>query len=302
MDRFDGQFLLIVGAQKAGTTSLYRYFCGHPQIDACTIKEPCYFLPRDYSVPSKVRQGRDGLDQYLNLFRRTGPATLMEATATYLHIPGAAALIKAALPHARIVISLREPVSRLISWYRMVRLFGVIDDGLSFDDYVQTMLDDPRPVSERPHEWRAVEHGRYAPYLAEYLQAFGRERVFVTWARDLQSDPLRVVRQICAFADLDPNYFDDFDFREYFGARQPRNRSVMNAYRAIKLRVRDMLPADGMLYRHLHRVAKGFIEPRVITRNADKVAPSEHVLQQLRAIYASDRLQLQAALGAEPPW
>lgn len=37
-------YVLIIGAMKAGTTSLYRYLEQHPKVSGAVVKEPEFFL------------------------------------------------------------------------------------------------------------------------------------------------------------------------------------------------------------------------------------------------------------------
>lgn len=60
-------FPYIAGVLK-GTTSLFNYLAAHPGICPCRTKEPSYFMPRDFPVPSELRQGRHPLADYLELF------------------------------------------------------------------------------------------------------------------------------------------------------------------------------------------------------------------------------------------
>ena len=106
--------LVIAGVNKAGTTSLYSYLTGHPAVCGSSIKETCYFLP--------IRYGREPepLGTYREYFAacRAGQIAI-EATPGYFYGGGALArALDAAVPGVRVVIVLREPVSRLVSFFR----------------------------------------------------------------------------------------------------------------------------------------------------------------------------------------
>ena len=126
----------VVGAGKAGTTSLYSYLQQHPEIYLSPVKEPCYFaselraeyMSRDFALHVK-RQTRelpryldDNLpvkpfgwvvsdwDDYLRLFQKVANETAIgEATASYLWSETSAANIQARIRDARIVMILRDP-------------------------------------------------------------------------------------------------------------------------------------------------------------------------------------------------
>src|ERR1700744_4238921 len=127
----------IVGAPKAGTTSLYNYLGQHPQIYMSPIKEPNYFAGemrldnfveearrriademhdlQEY-LRGDMRQNRFGgwvsaWEDYLKLFRNvTDEIAIGEATPCYLWSETAARNIAARIPDAKIIINLRNPV------------------------------------------------------------------------------------------------------------------------------------------------------------------------------------------------
>ncbi len=99
----------IVGAPKCGTTTLYAYLSGHPEVFMPAVKEPNYFL----EGPAQL-----GLDEpsYLALFRDAGSADRAgEATPMYLYCESSPAKIKAFNPDAQIIIMLRNPVDFMFS-------------------------------------------------------------------------------------------------------------------------------------------------------------------------------------------
>jgi hypothetical protein len=79
--------LFIVGAPKCGTTSLYEWLKGHPDIHMSPFKEPCYFA-RDLAWEESGYYLRHGVDRarYLELFEDAGAATRVgEASTRYLY-------------------------------------------------------------------------------------------------------------------------------------------------------------------------------------------------------------------------
>jgi hypothetical protein len=134
----------IVGAPKAGTTSLYAYLDQHISVYMSPLKEPNYFAselrvenfveearPRinceidalqDYLRGDMSEKRFGGLvstwDDYLKLYRKVSDETAIgEATPCYLWSETAARNIAARIPHAKIIISLRNPVDRAFSQY-----------------------------------------------------------------------------------------------------------------------------------------------------------------------------------------
>src|SRR5262245_21444242 len=112
----------IAGAPRCGTSSLHAYLQAIPGIFMSRIKEPNYFsravIGEQAPMVKPIRDER----QYLRLFDGAGGAQVIgEATPFYLEDPAAPALISQAVPHAKVIVSLRDPVERLYSHYLMMR-------------------------------------------------------------------------------------------------------------------------------------------------------------------------------------
>ena len=173
----DYNYLIVGGTTKAATTSLFAYLTDHPAICAATYKETRFFLSSDYPLPSKYRYTGDA-EEYADLFSNCGETQLrMESTPDYLYCEKARERIAEFLPQAKLVFSLREPISRLISWYRFAKQIGKLPQTLSFDAYVEslfTYLDTDRDGKEAEvQHMQTLQQGCYTTYLQPYLDQFG---------------------------------------------------------------------------------------------------------------------------------
>ena len=132
-----GPNLFVVGAVKAGTTSLWTHLDAHPDVFMSRPKEPHFFsrarMPADQLVKDPV--------EYAGLFARGAALRYRgDASPSYLWDPDSPARIKEAVPDARIIISLRDPVDRAYANY-----LGHIREGLdprTFRDAVRAELAD----------------------------------------------------------------------------------------------------------------------------------------------------------------
>ncbi len=126
--------LFVVGAAKAGTTSIYHYFKAHPQIYVSpTVKEANYMayfngLPH-FTGPgdTTASAGRSvtNLPDYLALYAdRTDEPVAADISPCYLHRPQAARKIAELCPRAKIVIVLRNPVESAFSMFSMMQRDG----------------------------------------------------------------------------------------------------------------------------------------------------------------------------------
>jgi sulfotransferase family protein len=198
----------VVGAPKAGTTSLCRYLGQHPDVFVSPIKEPCFFAPEVAQFNDQTREreaeGAFVLDweRYLQLFAGvTREAAVGEGSVSYLGSADAPASIRARIPNARIIMMLRDPIDRLFSHYVGARAAGVASTG--FVAWAHEQLDVEamrRPV------WGSVWAGRYGLHLQRYLAVFPVQQVRVHLYDDYARSPEEVYRDLLTFLDVDPAY------------------------------------------------------------------------------------------------
>ena len=219
----------IVGAPKAGTTSLYRYLDQHPQVYMSPIKEPNFFASeireqnfdpkpdarglRDF-LSGPMREKRFGgivadWEDYLRLFENAGNAcALGEASVAYLWSPTAPERIAGKIPDARILVMLRDPAERAFSQYLHGLRNGVIR--WSFREHIQRNL---QHRSERICiHYPFLEYGLYSEQLDRYLQRFGRN-VWAGFHEDFKNRPLQVYQNICGFLGVAQEFSPSMDRR-----------------------------------------------------------------------------------------
>lgn len=176
--------LVVVGAPKAGTTTLAAWLAAHPQVAVSATKE-LEFLDRNW---------HRGLDWYRAQLPDAAPDQLVaEATPAYLSAPGAAERAAQLLPDARFVAVLREPVARAWSNWCFFRWLGV--ERRSWPAALR---------AERQGRSAAgyLRLGRYAEQLAAWDAAVGRDRLLVRLFDDLQADPVGLFGEVCRFAGV----------------------------------------------------------------------------------------------------
>ena len=159
---------LIIGAQKAGTSALFRMIAAHQQVAAPVVKEHHFF-------DNDLHYAR-GMRHYLSGFPRKGPATrgriTFEATPNYLFNEASCERIHRELPGVRLIVVLRDPVSRAFSAWNMFRdfanseRFAHLHDPRSFEQAVEDEL--AGRTAMRAHRYLA--RGHYAPQLRRFIE------------------------------------------------------------------------------------------------------------------------------------
>jgi hypothetical protein len=214
-------YLIIGGAPKAGTTSLFKWLSAHHEVCASSIKETRFFLDLDYPLPSAARFDGTNLDEYESFFAHC-PADRylrVDSTPDYLYSRNALRIAEL-LPQAKIVFLLREPVDRMVSWYKYARQRNLIDEKMGLDDYVKSQLGCPI-ASETPPHLRALDQCKYEKYLPAFRLAFG-DRLMELDFEDIKRDPISVIKKICVFANIDPAFYEGFQFNAENVSRSAR--------------------------------------------------------------------------------
>lgn len=187
--------VVIVGAMKGGTTSLFAYLCQHPEVHGSIIKEVHYFN----------RNFRRGESWYRRHFTRRPGGVVLEGTPDYMFHTTSFERLQMALPNARIVVVLRNPVTRAYSHYHHSRVKGT--ERRSFEEGVRADLDwlKHRGVlgddSWESNDHSYVRRGLYAPQVRRIVDAYG-DAALVLRSEDLFADPLAITNQVLRFMGL----------------------------------------------------------------------------------------------------
>ena len=126
----------IVSAARAGTTTLYKYLRRVPQVYLPSIKEPRYFLAGSIYEDIYGRVAVGNTKNYLALFANSDATIIGEATPEYLYHDSEHHKIQEKVPHAKIIITLRNPINRAFSHYLLIK--RLLNIKCSFDDMVKS--------------------------------------------------------------------------------------------------------------------------------------------------------------------
>jgi hypothetical protein len=274
--------LFVVGAAKAGTTSLWRYLDDHPDVFMSPVKEPHFFAPSETTVFRKV----DEEDAYLRLFADGASARYRgEASPSYLWERGAPAEIRRRSLDARILVALREPVSRAHSRYLHA---ARATERRTFLEAVRDEL--AEPPGDAPSLY--VGRSRYADDVERYLETFG-DRVHVLFFEELTADPAAELRRVFAFLELDPEPADRLEAERHNELSRPRNALVKRLLGSSRARSvgRALVPLA--------------VQPRVerlllVPTARPEIEPEAREL--LVEHYAADVERLERLLGRPAPW
>ncbi len=281
--------LFLVGAAKAGTTSLYRELARHPAIYMSPMKEPHFFSQIEPAPERKAFFPHvTGEDEYLALFEgATTEELLGEASTSYLWDGQAAERIKRVVPEARILIMLRDPVDRAYSQY-----WNDVREGIERRSFLDALVEEQR---SGPGAWGVsslhIDCGRYADQVERYLDRFGA-RVQVLFFEDFVGQEASTIADVHSFLGVGPPTAGAAP-RRMNPASLPRNRLSAALLASGKLRrvVRATVPRDLR-----SRLRAGLLK----RATPPPMDPAARAL--LMEIYRPEVGRLAELLGRPVPW
>jgi hypothetical protein len=202
---------LVIGARKAGTSSLYRYIRGHPDIFMPPLKEPMFFSSN----------WDRGIEWYERLFGRAGQVTALGEASTeytaYPHIADVPMRVAKLLPEVRLVYIVRHPVERMLSEYHYNLVRGVERDPWAD----RSLLEDPTYYNV----------GCYALQIEQYLEYFSRDQLLVLKSEDLKRDRVRTLGRVYEFLGVDNSWqpsdlWEEFQTSSKKRSRRPVDRAL----------------------------------------------------------------------------
>jgi hypothetical protein len=311
------QYLIIGGTTKAATTSLFYYLADHPKICASTKKETRFFIDNDYPVPLFGTNWSEGLEKY-NIFFKD-ESTLhnlrIEASPDYLYSLGTPQRIKNSLPNTKIIFILREPVSRLISWYKYAKQRACIPKHMTFEDYVEKQLNQQDNLTQQCnlnssefisqiYFFSMLQQGCYSTYLRPYLEIFGRENIYIGFYEEFCLEPRSIVKKVCDFADIDSTFYDEYKFEVFNQTKTMKNPKLHGAYENFRANIRQYthnLPFH-ILLRSIRRNFDKIYYRFNTASTTETVQIPETIQKKLEQYYDEEKKVLADLLGHPIPW
>lgn len=263
-----------IGATKSGTSSLRYYLKQHPEVyipDA--EKEPGYFCHggNNDNIFFRVKSERE----YLALFEDAGDAKAVgEITPHYLDSPHAAQNIKAEIPDAKLIVSIRNPIERSFSIYQMNLRNKNHNRDVPFETALENDIWTKNPYYEN---------------LRTFYTVFPREQILLVLFEDLAKDPVALSRSVFGFLGVDASFVPDVSKVVNPGGL-PRSRllhAVLNSRRARRMG-RRVVPKS--VQDRLERVKNANLQKQGMT-------PAQK--EKARGVFRDDILRTQDLIGMD---
>ncbi|HLQ71944.1 MAG TPA: sulfotransferase [Bacillota bacterium] len=211
---------LIIGEMKCGTTALYKYVTGHPQIEPATRKELAFFNSHF----------NKGIRWYQRQFPDVGKHLTGEASG-YLKFPDVSRRVAKVIPNVKLIVILRNPVDRAYSHYHMHLEKKKIS--IPFEKAIKQF-----PVY--------LEQGKYEWKLRRWMKVFPANQFFIIQNEQLNKLPQKTMGSVFRFLGLrtySVNVHKKYNTQNYTKIH-PRTREVLIDY---------YKPYNKRLYRLLNK-------------------------------------------------
>jgi hypothetical protein len=229
--------ILIVGVMRAGTTILFEYLGRHPHIALPCVKEKHYF---------SLWPGR-GNDWYIQQFPdRPADVLSVDASPTYFdaaNYPTIPAVIKAALPGAKLLLTVRDPVERAVSHFQHLRsvseplLFADVD----INEFFSRPIEHCYSQAEALDYWldMVLRFSLYYRKFAMYAEVVGQHTMLVVCNEELAARPAAVMQRVFCHCGLEWSDSLSFENETFIS-----NIAKLSLDPAVRNRLEDLLYPD----------------------------------------------------------
>ena len=195
--------LLIIGAQKAGTTSLYEYIKQHPDVYFSEIKEITYFVVDKYY--------QKGIEYFHSFFSKYNNEKII--ASSYVHMLPSLDAPERVLEYnknMKFIIMLRDPVSRAYSAYNYAKQNGWENDNISFIDALES---ESMRKNNNQIDLLYFYNGLYSSHIDNWMSRFSSTQFLIITDTELRNDSKNVLSRITSFLNIQEyNFLTDATF------------------------------------------------------------------------------------------
>jgi len=293
--------VVIAGAPKCGTSSLFSYLEDHPEVCGSSVKETRYLLDSDYPLynySSNIASGGVALYQkFFSSYQDGVHRIVVEASPDYLYQKTALRILSNLESTPNIMFVLRKPSSRVYSFFRYAQNnIGTIDRKMSLSECVDA-IDNGSLEKSAPLVCRSIDQSFYYKYLVNWYDAIGRDRIYCCCFEDLADDVLGFMRDISDYLEIDDKFYDDYPFGRERSTIQVRSQNV----RRMRRRADAYARRQPSLLARATRKVSAYIDNRW-NRSPNRKQMSDEDAETLRRLderYRDDIFRLEGLTGLD---
>jgi hypothetical protein len=204
---------ILIGVQKAGTSSLYDWISQHPEVCGnVSVKDFPFFINNKF-----YNKGLDYLSRIFSSYFKN-EKIVFHGNVQYIFNTVGLKRIQKDIPNPKFILILRNPVDRLFSSFNYFKKMHLEDE----DDILVASIE-KRKERENSNDFvirhglTYIEHGLYAKQLQEFYKYFKPEQLHVCYFEDLTLNKERIIKDIYRFLDIADNFIPDFKIKNKTG-------------------------------------------------------------------------------------
>ena len=207
--------VIIGGAPKCATTSLFAWLSDHPEVNASKYKETFYLLDKDcWKFNPDFNYFKNGLEGYKKFFNpaKHNEKIILEGTTLYIYQDIAIEVVKQI--GAKMIFVLRNPTERAYSNFKYFFNNRAGDKNISqmsFPEFVDRLFDKGTSFDNQQIDETLI-NGVYVKYLEKWEAAIGRENIKIVLLEDIMADTTSVAKDISLWLGIDPHFYKNYNF------------------------------------------------------------------------------------------
>ncbi|MGH2427391.1 MAG: sulfotransferase domain-containing protein [Candidatus Limnocylindria bacterium] len=291
--------VVIAGAPKCGTTSVFAWLADHPDVCASSVKETYFFMDREWpTFNARSNYADHGLGAYASYFEHcdvSSSRVILEGTPGYIYQETAREMLAQLESKPRVIFLLRKPSERVYSFYEYARNnLATLDRSITFAQFVELAAREDQGRLTDLTRW-AITQSRYVDYLERWLEHFPPGRIQLLLFEHMIRDERRFMRDLATHLGLEPSYYDSYPFLR----KKPTVRTRSSRLHRLRLSLGRMIPA-GRFKKRAHRALKApYAALNFRVGSGDRSDEERAVLARLDSEFAPDNRRLAQLTGLD---
>ncbi len=299
-------YIIIAGAPRSGTTSLFKYLSDHSSICGSDLKQTLFFLDLEYKdIPSKpMYHYSEGIEAFDNFFKNHQEGQIkLEATPDYLYSNNTPKAIYDSLKKVHLIFILRNPVDRFRSLFFHGKSTGYVDKNIDFDEFITQSF----AKEADNYGSKMLGTGNYFKFLQPFLSLFNRDQISILFLEEMEKDPKLVLTKLCQALKLDATIYDSYQFVQHNQKQEVRNEAVFQTYKKLRSFFLKLTMQSELLGKILE-LPKQLISSFYQKMNTKEITPDNSIslaeknILRLQDFYSEDVTLLEEFLNKKTPW
>lgn len=268
--------ILIVGQPKSGTSALFEWLSQHQDISPSIVKETRFFLDEDYPLSSILNKTKTHKD-YRAFFNYIDEKYTLEATPDYLYCQKPLELLNK-FQQIKIIIIKREPVERLISFFKYYQQQGTVSTKLTFDEYIEWQIQ-CKDDQNRPLYLRSLEHSQ-EHYIEKFQKTYGQNCIIVEYV-NLKDRPEETLAALLQKLGLEPMKDTSKPIQHVNTTRRSRNQKTTKIFRTARQAILRHTINAKLARRILKIISKGIQRHIYVDDSHNKITPNSKTIEKI---------------------